>query len=85
MRRLIFASLLLLLSGFLLQFSVHAADKIRIGFPAVAANYLSLPLGQKKGFFQEEGLQAELIRMDVGLTALVSGTIDIIMRTLVLG
>jgi NitT/TauT family transport system substrate-binding protein len=76
MRRLIFASLLLLLSGFLLQFSVHAADKIRIGFPAVAANYLSLPLGQKKGFLQEEGLQVELIRMDVGLTALVSGTID---------
>ena len=76
MRRLIFASLLLLLSGFLLQFSVHAADKIRIGFPAVAANYLSLPLRQKKGFLQEEGLQVELIRMDVGLTALVSGTID---------
>ena len=76
MRRLIDASILLLLSGFLLQSSVHAADKIRIGFPAVAANYLSLPLGQKKGFFQEEELQAELIRMDVGLPALVSGAID---------
>jgi ABC-type nitrate/sulfonate/bicarbonate transport system substrate-binding protein len=66
MRRLIFASLLLLLSGFLRQSSVHAADKIRIGFPAVAANYLSLPLAQKKGFFQEEELQAELIRMALG-------------------
>src|SRR5262245_39880803 len=41
---------LLLLSGFLLQSSVHAADKIRIGFPGVAANFLSVPLGQKKGY-----------------------------------
>ena len=63
MRSLIYASMLLLLSGFLLKSSVHAEDKIRIGFPAVAANYLSFPLGQKKGFFQEEELQAELIRM----------------------
>ena len=53
MRRLIYASMLLLLSGFFLQFSVHAEDKIRIGFPGVAANFLSVHLGQKKGFFQE--------------------------------
>src|SRR5262245_8781917 len=59
--------MLLLLSGFLLQSSVHAEDKIRIGFPGVAANFLSVPLGQKKGFFQEEGLQVEYIRMDAGL------------------
>ena len=76
MRSLICASLLFLLSGFLLQSSVHAEDKIRIGFPAVAANYISLPLAQKKGFFREEGLQVEYIRMDAGLPALVSGAID---------
>ena len=76
MRRLIYASMLLLLSGFFLQSSVHAEDKIRIGFPGVAANFLSVPLGQKKGFFQEEGLQVEYIRMDAGLPSLVSGAID---------
>ena len=65
-----------LLSVFVLQCSVHAEDKIRIGFPDLAANFLSLPLGQKKGFFQEEGFQAELIRINPGLTALVGGAID---------
>ena len=76
MRRLIYASMLLLLSGFLLQSSVHAADNIRIGFPELAANFVSVPLGQKKGFFQDEELQAEFIRMNVGLVSLVSGAID---------
>src|SRR5215468_11234088 len=75
MRSLICASMLLLLSGFLLQPPVHAEDKIRIGFPGVAANFLSVPLGQKKGFFQEEGLQVEYIRMDAGLPSLVTAAI----------
>jgi len=67
----------ILLTIFILQTSVYAADKIRIGFPELAALYVPLPLGQKRGFFQEEGLQAEFIRMNptVGLAALVSGEI----------
>src|SRR6266542_1252863 len=58
--------------------SVQAADKIRIGFSELIASYSSLPLAQKKGFLQEEGLQAEFIRMNttVGLTTLVTGEID---------
>jgi NitT/TauT family transport system substrate-binding protein len=71
-------TLLALLTLFLLHASVHAADKIRVGFPDLAAPFLSLPLAQKKGFFQEEGLQAEFIRINptIALAALVSGEID---------
>ena len=74
MRRL-FAVLLV---SFLLLTSVHAADKIRIGFPDLAAQFLPLPLGEVKGFFQEEGLQAEFIRIRPAISpaALVSGEID---------
>ena len=58
--------------------SAHAADKIRIGFPDLAAQFLPSPLGEAKGFFQEEGLQAEFIRIRPAISpaALVSGEID---------
>ncbi|HMF51167.1 MAG TPA: ABC transporter substrate-binding protein [Candidatus Saccharimonadales bacterium] len=61
-----------------LQVSVHAADKIRIGFPEFNSSTFTLPLAQIKGFFNEEGLQAELIRIRsaVALPALTSGEID---------
>ncbi len=69
---------LALLSVCVLHGSVHAADKLRIGFANLIASYVSLPLGQKRGFLQEEGLQAEFIRMNptVGLATLISGEID---------
>jgi NitT/TauT family transport system substrate-binding protein len=62
---------------FSLSAPVHAADKIRIGYPDASGTFLSLPLGQT-GFFQKEGIQAELIRIrsTVALTALVSGDLD---------
>src|SRR5438309_4279599 len=61
-----------------LQNSAQAEDRIRIGFSAVIASYSTLPLGQKRGFLQEEGLQAEFIRMNatVGLTTLITEEID---------
>ena len=67
-----------LLASFLLQTSVHAADKIRIGFPDLAAQFLPLPLGEVKGFFHEEGLQAEFIRIRPAISsaALIAGEID---------
>jgi len=67
-----------LLVLFLFHASVYAADKIRIGFPDFSSPFLSLPLGQKPGFFQQEGIQAEFIRIrsTVALTALVSGELD---------
>ncbi len=70
--------LLVLLVFLSLHVSVHAADKIRIGFPEFNSSTFTLPLAQIKGFFNEEGLQAELIRLRsaVVLPALTSGEID---------
>ena len=67
-----------LLTVFFLRTSVDAAEKVRIGFPDLAAQFLPLPLGEVKGFFQEEGLQAEFIRIRPAISsvALVSGEID---------
>ena len=70
--------LAVILTIIFLQNSAQAEDRIRIGFSAVIASYSTLPLGQKRGFLQEEGLQAEFIRMNatVGLTTLITGEID---------
>lgn len=67
-----------LLAITLLHASVEAADKIRVGFPDLAAPFVPLAVGQKRGFFQEEGLQAEFIRINpaIALQALVGGEID---------
>ena len=69
---------LALLSICVLYGSADAADKIKIGYPDASGTFLSLPLGQKAGFFQQEGIQADLIRIrsTVALTALVSGELD---------
>lgn len=63
---------------YLLHSSVQAAEKIRIGFPEFNSSTFTLPMAQIKGFFHEEGLQAELIRIRsaVALPALTSGEID---------
>ena len=57
--------------------SAGAVDKIRIGF-APGASSTALPLAQNKGFFREEGLEAEIIRMSstVAAAALASGEAD---------
>jgi NitT/TauT family transport system substrate-binding protein len=77
-------SLLALLAIFLLHTSTYvhtstyAADKIRIGVPELNAQFAPLALAEKKGFFKENGLQGEIIRINptVALAALVSGEID---------
>ena len=68
----------ILLATFFLPTSVHAIDKIRIGFPDRAAQFVPLPLAEQRGFFREEGLQGEFIRIapTVAIAALVSGEID---------
>lgn len=69
---------LALLSICILQVSAHAADKIRIGVPELNAQFAPLALAEKKGFFREDGLQGEVIRINptVALAALVSGELD---------
>jgi len=68
----------ILLASLFFPASLHAADKIRIGYPDFNSSTFTLPLAQLRGFFQEEGLQAELIkiRSAVALPALTSGEID---------
>jgi len=67
-----------LLVLFLFHISVHAADKIRIGVPEFNAQFLPLAFAEKRGFFKEDGLQGEIIRINptVALAALVSGELD---------
>jgi NitT/TauT family transport system substrate-binding protein len=66
------------LSICVLHTSSDAADKIRVGYPAPVGNFLTLPLAQKRGFFKEEGLDAEIVRIrpPASYAALVNGDID---------
>ena len=54
------------------------ADKIKIGVPNYNLSNLSIGVAQKKGFFKEEGIEAELVAMrsSVVMAALVSGDLD---------
>jgi NitT/TauT family transport system substrate-binding protein len=71
-------TLLVLLVLFAFPALGHAVDKIRIGYPDLAAPFVPLAIGDKRGFFKEEGLQGEFIRINpaIALQALVSGEID---------
>jgi NitT/TauT family transport system substrate-binding protein len=63
---------------FLFCGSVGAVDKIRIGVPQQVVHWMTFPLALKKGFFKEEGFDAEIVRITgpSGRSALVSGEID---------
>jgi NitT/TauT family transport system substrate-binding protein len=71
-------SLLALLAFFLLYTWAEATDKIRIGVPELNAQFAPLALAEKRGFFREDGLQGEVIRINptVALAALISGELD---------
>jgi ABC-type nitrate/sulfonate/bicarbonate transport system substrate-binding protein len=72
------SSLGILFLFFLVHTSVHAVDRVRIGFPDLAAQFIPLPLAERRGFFKEEGIQAEFVRIvpTVALAAMASGEID---------
>jgi ABC-type nitrate/sulfonate/bicarbonate transport system substrate-binding protein len=55
-----------------------AADKIRVGVPQQVVHWMVFPLAQQKGFFKEEGFDAEIVRITgpSGRSALMSGDID---------
>jgi NitT/TauT family transport system substrate-binding protein len=78
MRCLVNKIFLVLLTIFVFQVSAHAADKIRIGYPAPLGHFITLPLAQKKGFFREEGIEAEMILLRGPATqaAFLNGEID---------
>jgi NitT/TauT family transport system substrate-binding protein len=56
---------------------VHAADKVRISVTNPNMSFLPSGVALKKGFFKDEGLDVEIIRMNVPniITALVTGDI----------
>ncbi|HEX9442824.1 MAG TPA: ABC transporter substrate-binding protein [Candidatus Binatia bacterium] len=71
----IFSALLCLL---ILSGTGAAADKIRISVTNFNMSFLPSGIAQKKGFFREEGLEAEVIRMNanVAIAALAGGDVD---------
>ena len=63
---------------YLLSGAARAADKIRVGVPQQVVHWMVFPLAQQKGFFKEEGFDAEIVRITgpSGRSALMSGDID---------
>src|SRR5262249_8652411 len=58
---------------------IQAGDKIlRVGFSDPAPPFFSLPLVEKRGFFKEEGIQGEFIRIRPAISsaAMISGELD---------
>jgi len=53
-------------------------EKIRVGVPQQVVHWMVFPLAQQKGFFKEEGFDAEIVRITgpSGRSALMSGDID---------
>src|SRR5258706_7247343 len=56
----------------------HAADKVRVSVTNYNMSYLAAGVAAKKGFFKEEGLDVEIIRMNanVAMSALIAGECD---------
>jgi NitT/TauT family transport system substrate-binding protein len=55
-----------------------AVDKVRLSISALDVSFLTSGLALKRGFFRDEGLDVEIIRMNanVSITALSTGDID---------
>jgi ABC-type nitrate/sulfonate/bicarbonate transport system substrate-binding protein len=73
-RRLLPAILLVLIIGS----PVDALDRIRIAVSNPNMPNLTVAVAQKKGFFKDENIDAEIIRMNpnVAITALATGDVD---------
>ena len=56
----------------------EAADKVRLSVSAVDVSFLTAGVASKRGFFRDEGLDVEIIRMNanVSITALSTGDVD---------
>ena len=48
-------SFVVVLTIFILQTSVQAADKIRISIPGMGSVFMTFPMAYRKGFLKEEG------------------------------
>jgi NitT/TauT family transport system substrate-binding protein len=68
----------LVLSLLILSVTVEAADKVRLSISALDVSFLTAGVASKRGFFKDEGLDVEVIRMNanVSIPALSTGDID---------
>jgi NitT/TauT family transport system substrate-binding protein len=71
------APLFILIAWFLGEVA-NAADKIRISVSSLDAAFFTPAVALKRGFFKEEDIDAEVIRMNanISVTALATGDID---------
>jgi ABC-type nitrate/sulfonate/bicarbonate transport system substrate-binding protein len=74
MNKFIFA----LITSFLFCAHASAADKIRVSVTNYNMSYLAAGVAAKRGFFKEEGLDVEIVRMNanVAMSSLISGDVD---------
>ena len=74
MNKFIFA----LITSFLFCAYASAADKIRVSVTNYNMSYLAAGVAAKRGFFKEEGLDVEIVRMNanVAMSSLISGDVD---------
>jgi len=74
MNKFIFA----LITSFLLCAQASAADKIRVSVTNYNMSYLAAGVAAQRGFFKEEGLDVEIVRMNanVAMSSLISGDVD---------
>ncbi len=68
----------LILGPLILAAPLGAADKVRLSISSVDVSFLTAGVGVKRGFFRDEGLDVELIRMNanISVTALSTGDVD---------
>jgi NitT/TauT family transport system substrate-binding protein len=71
------APLFILVAWFLGEVA-HAADKVRISVSSLDVAFFTPAVALKRGFFKEEDIDAEVIRMNanISVTALATGDID---------
>ena len=63
MKKFIFA----LITSFLFCAHASAADKIRVSVTNYNMSYLAAGVAAKRGFFKEEGLDVEIVRMNANV------------------
>jgi len=78
MRKIVIAALAAVWAAWVVVDPCQAIDKIRISVTNFNMSFLPSGLAVKRGFFKEEGIEAEVIRMNanVAITALASGDTD---------
>jgi len=69
---------IILAAALLVGESAFGADKIRVSISSLDVAFLTAGVALKRGFFKEEGLEAEVIRTNanISITALATGDLD---------